>query len=98
MNQVPRRGFFPGWRTKVMDYCKQCPECSSYHKGELPKNAPLQPIQVGAPFERMSIDLTGPHPRTQEGYYIFSLVLMYSQNGLRRFPFPTKRQQLSLEY
>jgi transposase InsO family protein len=42
--------------------------CCTYHRGQLPRAAPLQPIIPGAPFERLSIDLTGPHCRSDRGH------------------------------
>jgi transposase InsO family protein len=45
-----------------------CPECNSYYRGKLPQTAPLQPIIAGAPFERLSIDLTGPHCKSDRGH------------------------------
>jgi transposase InsO family protein len=45
-----------------------CHVCNTYHRGKLPRTAPLQPIPVGAPFERLSIDLTGPHCRSDRGH------------------------------
>src|SRR5271157_362944 len=60
-DQVQRRAFWPGWRKDTVMFCSRCPQCCSYHRGQLPRSGTLQPIVVGAPFERMSIDLTGPH-------------------------------------
>src|SRR5208282_3923554 len=60
-DQVQRRAFWPGWMMGTVRYCRRCLQCNSYHHGQLPRSVNLQPIVAGALFERISIDLTGPH-------------------------------------
>jgi hypothetical protein len=79
-NQVQRRAFWIGWRADVVRYCRRCTECCTYHRGQLPRNAQLRPIVCGAPLERMSIDLTGPHCRTKRGsVYILTCVDVFTK-------------------
>jgi hypothetical protein len=61
-HQVQRRAYWRGWRGDVQRFCRQCTACSSYHRGSPPKHGQLQSTTVGAPLERVGIDLTGPHP------------------------------------
>jgi len=68
LDQVQRRLYWLTWRGDTARYCRRCHECSSYHRGKLPRSAPLQPIIPGAPFERLSIDLTGPHCKSDRGH------------------------------
>jgi len=65
MLQVHRRAFWPGWRADVCRFCQQCQRCQTYYRGQLPRSGPLQPLLAGAPFEKLHIDITGPHPRTR---------------------------------
>ena len=37
----------------LIRYCRQCPECSEYHRGMLPRQGPLQPVIASAPTERI---------------------------------------------
>jgi len=67
LDQVRRRAFWIGWRREVERHCRRCIQCNCYHRGKLPKTAPLQPTVVGAPLERMSLDLCGPFPRSSRG-------------------------------
>ena len=46
-----------------------------YHRGPPPRLAQLKPMLVGEPFERVSIDITGPHPRSLKGH-VFLLTVM----------------------
>jgi len=68
IDQVQRRFFWHTWRVDTARHCRLCPACNSYHRGKLPRSGPLQPIIAGAPFERLSIDLTGPHCRSDKGH------------------------------
>lgn len=80
MYQVLRRGWWRGWRADVRRQLKRCSRCSRYHRGALPRQGPLQPTRVGAVFERLSIDLTGPHVRSRRGYvYILTVVCPFSK-------------------
>jgi len=75
LDQVQRRFYWPTWRSDTVRHCRRCPECCAYHRGKLPQTAPLQPIVAGAPFERLSIDLTGPHTRSRRGHiYILTCI------------------------
>jgi predicted aspartyl protease len=65
MDQIQRRAFWVGWRRDVKRFCRNCPSCNGYFRGKLPRSAPLQPLLTGAPFERLHVDLTGPHPRSR---------------------------------
>jgi transposase InsO family protein len=68
LDQVQRRFYWTTWKADTARFCRQCPECAAYHRGKLKRSAPLQPIVAGAPFERLSIDLTGPHCRSNNGF------------------------------
>ena len=51
------------------------PECCSYRRDGPPCQSALQDLTVGAPRERIGIDLTGRHPRLRRGnYYILTYV------------------------
>jgi len=65
--EVGRRFYWHHWQSDVKRFCQRCVVCGSYHRGKLPRTAPLQPIEAGAPFERLFIDLTGPHCKSTRG-------------------------------
>ena len=75
--QVQRRGYWPGWSEDVRRFLRTCAPCTQYHRGLPPRLAPLNPMLVGEPFERVSIDITGPHPRSVKGH-VFLLTVMDS--------------------
>ena len=67
--QVQRRAYWVGWRRDVERFCWQCDECNRYHRRRIPKTAPLQPVVTDDVWERLSVDLTRPHPRTKRSQF-----------------------------
>ena len=79
-HQLQRRAYWPGWRDDVMSAVKRCKDCASYHRGSAPKQTPLQPFVAGEPFEIISIDVTGKHPKSYQGNeYIVTIVDLFSK-------------------
>jgi len=73
--QVQRRGYWPGWTTDVRLFVKMCDKCAQYHRGRPAKRAELTPIPVREPWQLLSIDITGPFPRSRHGNsYILTAV------------------------
>jgi len=60
--QVRNRGYWPGWTDGVRRFLRKCATCSRYHRRPPPKLAEMQTMLVGEPFQRVSVDITGPHP------------------------------------
>jgi predicted aspartyl protease/transposase InsO family protein len=90
LDQIQRRAFWVGWRRDVKRFCRNCPSCNGYFRGKLPRSAPLQPLLTGAPFERLHVDLTGPHPRSRRGsVYIVTCIDPFTK-WAEAFPAPNK--------
>ena len=54
---------------------KRCEPCARYHRGQVPKVAELKPLVARDAWERVSIDVTGPFPRSHRGnVFIVTLV------------------------
>jgi len=78
--QVSRRAYWPGWKTDVPRILKLCIPCAQYHRGSPPRVVPLKPMTAGSPWERISIDITGPHPRSRKGNeYILTMIDHFSK-------------------
>ena len=73
--QVQRRAYWPGWSEDVCTILRRCEPCARYHRGLPPKQVALQPFSAGMPWELVSIDITGPHPRSTKGY-VYILTVM----------------------
>ena len=78
--QVQLRAYWPGWSADVSEVLRKCTPCSRYHRGAPPKQTPLKPFVAGEPWEVVSIDITGPHPRSWRGHvYILTVVDHFSK-------------------
>ena len=78
--QVKRRAYWPGWQEDVALELRKCAECARYHRGKEPHQTPLQPFAAGEPFEVISIDITGKHPRSSRGNeYIITVIDLFSK-------------------
>lgn len=73
--QIRRRAYWVGWSKDVWFFCRSCTECCQYHRGQPPRQGLLQVVPCGEPFEKVSVDVTGPHPRSRRGnVYILTVM------------------------
>jgi transposase InsO family protein len=71
---VQQRAYWPGWSSDVEGVLRECEACARYKRGSAPKQTHLRPFLSGEPFETVSIDITGPHPRSRNGFmYILTV-------------------------
>ena len=77
---VQSRSYWPSWSSDVESYIRRCTACTQYHRGALPKQAVLQNPIAEEPWERVSIDITGLHPKSsRQNVYILTLVDHFSK-------------------
>jgi transposase InsO family protein len=73
--QLERRAYWVGRSSDVTKVCRACVPCCSYHRGKLPHQGLLKPTVVGDIFDRVCIDITGPHVTSRNGFsYILTIV------------------------
>jgi len=77
---IQSRAYWPTWSSDLDLFLRRCSPCARYHRGSAPRHATLQPSFVGEPWERVSVDITGPHPRSlKSNKYILTLVDHFSK-------------------
>ena len=75
-----QRAYWPGWRTAVERYCKECVTCRSAQRGPVRRQGPMQTYPPAGPYERLQIDLTGKHPVSRSGHkYILTAIDAYTR-------------------
>ena len=80
--QVSARAYWPGWRTDVAAEVMKCEPCAQYHRDKAPRQTLLQPFSAGEPFEVISVDITGKHPKSTKGNeYIVTVMDIFSKWG-----------------
>jgi len=96
---IQARAYWPSWTTDLDLYLKQCPACARYYRGSAPRKVAMQTPLVGQPWSRVSIDITGPHPKSAKGnQYILTLVDHFTKWAeampIRNHTAPTVARQL----
>jgi transposase InsO family protein len=93
LDQVRRRAYWAGWASDVRRMLRACPECCSFQHGPNRRQGQLQKLTVGMPWERIGIDITGPHPKSRSGFtYILTLSDYFSKWA---DAFPIRNQEAS---
>jgi len=86
--KVAKSAYWVGWTRDVRDCCRSCDVCAMYHRGTVKKQEELQNMCVGAPWERVAIDVTGPHPQSSKANKFMVTVLdHFTKYG---FAFPVR--------
>ena len=79
-HQLRKRAYWVGWSRDVQRFCLGCSQCATYFRGKPPKQGFLKPIESGEFGERLSIDVTGPHPKSVSGkIYILTMIDQFSK-------------------
>ena len=86
MEAVQRRAYWVGWGADVRRFCKSCDGCARYHRGVAPRHGSLQDMRTGGPWERVGIDITGPHPKSSKGYIYILTIIDYFSKWADAFP------------
>ena len=77
---IQARAYWPTWSSDLDIFLRRCIPCARYHRGAIPRNASLQPSLVGEVWERVSIDIIGPHPKSsRSNCFILTLVDHFSK-------------------
>ena len=75
--KIQRQYYWIGYRSFIANWIKQCEKCAK-RKTPIPKfRSSLKPSLVGAPFERVSLDILGPLPRSKTGNRYILIVMDY---------------------
>ena len=61
---VQARAYWPTWSSDLSMFMRRCEQCARYHRGTLPRRAQLQTLTAGEFWQKISIDITGPHPKS----------------------------------
>ena len=82
LSHIMKRAWWYSWKRDLKLFIRCCSKCEAFHRGSPPRQANLHPMLVGAPGERFSIDLTGPHPPSNGFRYMFTAICCFSKFGI----------------
>ena len=84
-----RQAFYWGQsRRDVEDYCRRCDSCTARKGPQGQSRAPLQQHRVGAPMDRVAVDVLGPLPRTSRGNRYVLVAIDYFTKWMEAYPLP----------
>jgi len=74
-----RRAYWFSWRSDSDRFCRRCGPCNPYAKGRVSEQGLLQDMRVGAPMDRVELDLTGPHVSVNGLTYICTAMCSFTK-------------------
>ena len=77
LSRLRQRYYWVGLRKDVEEWCRACNICCARKGPPRRHRAPLQLYQVGAPMERVAVDIVGPLPTTAAGNRFLCVAMDY---------------------
>ncbi len=87
--RVRQRFYWTRW--SVENWCRKCEKCASRKGYPRQAKAPLKLYNVGAPMERIAIDVLGPLPRTESGNQYILIAQDYFTKWPEAFALPDQQ-------
>lgn len=93
LNKIRQAYYWPGLQSDVRSYVAGCDLCARRKAPLKTKRAPMQPLQVGYPMERIATDILGEFPVTDKGNRYILVVSDYFTKWTEAFPMPNMEAQ-----
>ncbi|XP_063215566.1 retrovirus-related Pol polyprotein from transposon 412 isoform X1 [Bacillus rossius redtenbacheri] len=77
-------------RQDVEAWCRKCETCSARKRPQHCSRGKMQAYNVGAPFERIAIDIAGPFPKTKDGNRYILVVMDYFSKWPEAYALPNQ--------
>ncbi|CAK1595807.1 unnamed protein product [Parnassius mnemosyne] len=77
-------------RDDVEDWCRKCTSCAAVKGPQIRSRGALKLYNVGAPWERIAIDVAGPFPETESGNKYFMVEMDYFTKWPEVFAIPNQ--------
>ena len=86
VNKVRYRFYWPGYKQDVTRWCAHCDRCAQSKSGPRRRKAKLGQVPVGAPLERVAVDIMGPLPKTENGNEYILVLTDYFTKWTEAYP------------
>lgn len=83
---VANRFHWIGMKLDIEEWCSQCVRCAQHSGGGF--KAPLQRYIIGAPFQRVAMDLTGPFPLSRRRNRYVVVIVDYFTKWTEAYALP----------
>ena len=95
--KVRERFYWVGMSTDVAAYVRRCVMCARKKNPPRKRRAPLQQYRVGAPMERIAIDVLGPLTETNDGNVFILVVGDYFTKWMESYPIKDQQAETVAE-
>ena len=93
MGRMRRRGYWVGYKADITTWCQSCPQCQKRKSPNKKAHHPMRQYLVGAPMERVAVDILGPLPESNLGNKYICIVSDYFTKWVEAFPMPNQEAE-----
>ena len=97
LGKARERFFWPYCRHDVERWCKNCEQCGSRKGPQRKQKGPMKQFIVGAPLERIAVDVLGPLPVSEKGNKYLLIVDDYFTKWVEAYPLENQRADVVAE-
>ena len=97
LGKVRERYFWPYCRKDVEEWCKKCGNCASRKGPKDKQRGPMRRFNVGAPLERIAVDVLGPLPTLSKGNKYILILGDYFTKWAEAYPLENQRAEVVAE-
>jgi hypothetical protein len=90
ISSLRQRFYWPEYRDDIIRWCSWCERCQLRKMGHQ-KRAKLQQCPVGAPMERIALDIVGPLNETRNGNKYILVICDYFTKWVEAFALPDQK-------
>ena len=91
--KLKERYYWAGMSADVRAYLRQCVKCAQKKGPQRKFKAPLQQYKVGAPLERIAVDVLGPLPLTENGNEYILVIGDYWTKWMETYAVPDQQAE-----
>lgn len=86
LDKIRLRFYWVNCRKDVEDWCRKCEVCAASKGPQTRTRGRMQQYNVGAPFERIAMDIAGPFPPTKGGNRYILVCIDYFSKWVEAYP------------
>ncbi|CAG2208721.1 unnamed protein product [Mytilus edulis] len=93
LSRVSSRFYWAGYKENIEQCCKRCEICNSRKGPQKRARGAIKQYLVGAPLERVTLDILGPLPITTSGNKLILVLTDYFSRWSEAYPIPNQEAE-----